>query len=234
MKLIAMNNLVPAAPAPARRAFSLVELLIVISIIGILSAFLMGVMGGVTRTKTISNARAEMSAIETALERYKAVYGVYPPGNPTNFLVNPLYFELSGTTNNGLTFSTLDGMNSVLTNNILASFGVGGFINCSRGSGEDMVPAKVFLPGLKANQIGTVTNPVGTPAVAILVSSVRGPDLNYLPLGAPDLNPWRYNSGPTLTNNPGTYELYIQLKIGGKTNLICNWTKQTIVNSPLP
>jgi hypothetical protein len=48
-----------------------------------------------------------------------------------------------------------------------------------------------------------------------------------------DLNPWRYNSSSP-TNNPGSYELWIQLRIGGQTNLICNWTKQVQINSPLP
>jgi len=47
------------------------------------------------------------------------------------------------------------------------------------------------------------------------------------------LNPWRYNSANP-TNNPGSYDLWIQLKIGGKTNLISNWSKQAQINSPLP
>ena len=34
------------------------------------------------------------------------------------------------------------------------------------------------------------------------------------------------------TNNPSTYDLYIQLMINGKTNLICNWSKQVQVNNP--
>jgi hypothetical protein len=37
------------------------------------------------------------------------------------------------------------------------------------------------------------------------------------------------------TNNPKSYDLWVQLVIKpGTTNLICNWTKQIIVNSPLP
>ena len=47
------------------------------------------------------------------------------------------------------------------------------------------------------------------------------------------MNPWRYNSSNP-TNNPGSYDLWIQLKIAGKTNLICNWSKQVQINSPLP
>ena len=69
--------------------------------------------------------------------------------------------------------------------------------------------------------------------MTLLICSVGGPDAIYHPLGVQDLNPWRYNSlNPT--NNPGSYDLWIQLRIGGKTNLICNWTKQVQINSPLP
>ena len=70
--------------------------------------------------------------------------------------------------------------------------------------------------------------------ITILVGSVGGPDQTYQPLGVSDLNPWRYKSSGTLANNPGSYELYIQLVIGGKTNLVCNWSKQVQINSPPP
>ncbi len=238
------NKLPLAGSLGAAKAFTLIELLIVISIIGVLSAFGIAAMIGVVKNKYISTANAEMALIQAGLERYKAAYGVYPPSNPNfslprtdpNFsIVNPLLFELSGVTFNNGVYTTMDGANSVSTNKILASFGVAGFINCSKGSAEDGVAAKVFLPGLKANQIGMVTNPAGSgnPAVAILKTSVGGPDLKYQPLGAVDLNPWRYNSiNPT--NNPGSYDLYVQLVINGKTNLVCNWSKQVQINRPLP
>jgi prepilin-type N-terminal cleavage/methylation domain-containing protein len=221
--------------------FTLVELLIVISIIGVLSAFILSSIQAVFRNKYENTARAEMAQIEAALERYKAAYGVYPPsgaiGQANRYTVNPLYFELEGVTStngaNHSDFTTLDGQNTVPSAQILNSFGVTGIINCTRGTvgSEDYVPAKVFLPGLKANQIKTVTNPPATgQPVAILVSSVGGPDLSYQPLGGPSINPWRYNSiNPS--NNPTSYDLWIQLKIGGKTNLICNWTKQVQVNN---
>ncbi len=51
-------------------------------------------------------------------------------------------------------------------------------------------------------------------------------------MGVQDLNPWRYVCPGT--NNPGSYDLWIQLSIAGKTNLICNWSKQIQIGSPLP
>ncbi len=47
------------------------------------------------------------------------------------------------------------------------------------------------------------------------------------------MNPWRYNSANP-TNNPGSYDLYIQLRIAAKNYLICNWSKQVQINNPLP
>ena len=80
--------------------------------------------------------------------------------------------------------------------------------------------------------MGTIK--VGNVWVTNLIGSVGGPYAQYQPLGQPDMNPWRYNSSNP-ANNPGSYELWIQLVFApGQTNLICNWTKQVQINSPLP
>jgi prepilin-type N-terminal cleavage/methylation domain-containing protein len=225
MKLNSKNKI-----TPPRRAFTLIELLVVISIMGILAAFTIPVLTGVKRTQYRNTARAELEQIATALERYKAAYGAYPPGNPANPLVNQLYFELSGTTNDGKYYTTLDGTAQINVGSV-GHFGVGGFVNCNstnKASAEDSQSAKNFLPGLKANRIGT--NSAGD---TLLLTSVRGPDVSYQPIGAPDVNPFRYNSANP-ANNPNSYDLWVQLVIAGKTNLICNWTKQVQINSPLP
>ena len=71
--------------------------------------------------------------------------------------------------------------------------------------------------------------------VKVLTTSVGGPDRGYTPLGAIDLNPWRYvSNSQNATNNPGSYDLWVQLVMGRETNLICNWRKQVQINSPLP
>ena len=43
----------------------------------------------------------------------------------------------------------------------------------------------------------------------------------------PTLNPWRYNSSSP-TNNPNSFDLWIELNLGGKTFLVCNWSKQPL------
>ena len=60
------------------RAFTLVELLVVMVIIGILIGITMGIYGTVKRKGVESRIRAELAAIELALENYKAKNRQYP------------------------------------------------------------------------------------------------------------------------------------------------------------
>jgi type II secretory pathway pseudopilin PulG len=242
-------------------AFTLIELLIIIAIMGGLAALIVPVAGAVKRTQSLNTARAEMARLETAIDRYKSTYGFYPPDNQVQadliskrFRVPQLYYELTGTTNANASNPTYQSLHDptipVLTGaDVNAIFGVGGFINCSKpGGGEDAGLARGFLPDLNPKQIwNNYTNhfPSAEPGVTLLVTSVGGPDPTYAPLepGLPGVNPWRYNSSNP-TNNPGSYDLWIQLSIGStftngvvstpKYYLICNWSKQAQINSPLP
>src|ERR1041384_646935 len=77
-------------------AFTLIEMLVVISIIGILAALIIGVMPAVNEKQIRSKVSAEREAVESAIERYKLDKGFYPPDNTlfTNF--PSLYYELQG------------------------------------------------------------------------------------------------------------------------------------------
>jgi len=207
-------------------AFTLIELLVVIAIMGVLAALIFPVAGAVKKRQYISHTQAQMAQLETAIDRYKAAYGFYPPSNPGNPLVNQLYYELEGTTNDGTYYITLDGSARINASDVSSAFGVGGFMNCSKpAGGEDAAAARNFLPDLRPNQIGTYTTGGGV-ALTNLISSVGGPDpiSTYQPLAGSDINPWRYNSSNP-TNNPGSYDLWIQLSISKQINLICNWSK---------
>ena len=209
------------------RAFTLIELLVVISVIALIAAFTVPALQGAKRRQFLNTANSELEQIAAALDNYKARYGFYPPGNAgTSFqsaLTNQLYYELSGTTNNGANYVTLDGGSTIAIATVTNTFLVGGFINCTKGSGEDAVLAQNFLPGLKQNRIGSAAG------VNVLITSVRGPDDSYSPLGVADVNPFRYQYPGT--HNPNTYDLWIQLVISGKTNLICNWNRQVQINN---
>ncbi|MEM6366189.1 MAG: type II secretion system protein [Planctomycetota bacterium] len=59
--------------------FTLVEILVVISIIGILSAIAVPVVGTALRTAKESAIRLEIDVMDQAMEAYKLKYGEYPP-----------------------------------------------------------------------------------------------------------------------------------------------------------
>jgi prepilin-type N-terminal cleavage/methylation domain-containing protein len=230
-----------ARSAAGAGAFTLVELLVVIAIMAVLAGLSLVVVGQVKKTQWKSTATAELNQIESALEAYKAQYGVYPPSNAnptgtytspvTNSLLPQLYYELSGVTNqNGTTYVTLDGSASIAVTDVQKAFGVAGFLNCSKGGVEDATAARNFLLGLRKGQIGTASD--NGVAITNILTSVRGPDSTYMPLGVLDANPFRYVYPGV--NNPGSYDLWVQLSMSGKTYLICNWTKAVAINNPLP
>lgn len=236
---------------PGRAGFTLIELLVVISIMAVLASFTLVVVGQIKVHEYRSIAGAEMAQIEGALDSYKAKYGVYPPSNAnppgtysfpqTNSLFPPLYYELCGVTNKtvGSTayFVTLDNVAWIKATDVPKVFGVAAFINCSKGSGDDLTPAQNFLLELKQNRIGSVSeNGVN---FSNLITTVGGPDTRYNPLNQtgqpgepPYPNPYRYVYPGV--HNPAGYDLWVDLVIRGKTNVICNWQNGVTYDNTLP
>jgi type II secretory pathway pseudopilin PulG len=97
----------------AAGAFTLVELLVVITIIIILAGLVLATVGYVQKKGARSRAEAEIAAISAALESYKADNGIYArsgdtdaldaksSGNPCGYQAASLYLyeQLSGDTN---------------------------------------------------------------------------------------------------------------------------------------
>lgn len=224
-------------------AFTLIELLLVISVIGLLAALIFPVVRSVKRIALISRARAELGEVESFIESYKAKFGHYPPDNrdqPNNQVLvglNQLYYELAGTAYQGNTFITKDLSSAPLTAEMIMTIfgpGVVGFVNCDHGDSDEGRSAVRFLRDLKPSQVATIsmTN-AGTGLNAsgrVLVCSVPGPDPNEPPLnnGSPPLNPWRYNSSSP-TNNPNTYDLWVDIAANGRILRICNWSRGPLI-----
>ena len=64
----------------ASNAFTILELLIVISIIIVLAGLILATSGYVQNKGARSRTEAEIAAISAALENYKADNGIYPTG----------------------------------------------------------------------------------------------------------------------------------------------------------
>ncbi len=60
--------------------FTLVELLVVITIIAILAALVLSTAGGIQDKAARNRAQSEIAALSAALESYKADNGDYPAG----------------------------------------------------------------------------------------------------------------------------------------------------------
>jgi len=224
---------------PRGGAFTLIELLVVIAVIAILAALTFPAVRGVRISMTRARAKGEMAQIETAIERYKDKLGHYPPdarlaGNPNPYALNTLYYELLGTTNAGGVFRTLDDSAQIEEARIPLVFGpeVRGFVNCAHSGGDEAVVARSFLRGLNGKQYLAITNGASAdPVCTVLGSTLEGP-LVYQDARGAKLNPWRYNSSNP-TNNPNSFDLWMDIAVGGKTNRICNWSdKPLVVSAP--
>jgi prepilin-type N-terminal cleavage/methylation domain-containing protein len=249
--------------AAKARAFSLIEMLVVIAVIGILASMIFPVTKAVSRARIRSRTKAEMEQVVTAIEIYKTKRGQYPPDNhfANNGLVNPylnqLYYELVGTTNNGVYYQPSDGRPAVTASTIDSALhpgyvgGVSGFVNSSSTANieEGSTVVNCLMGTLGANQVAQT--PGGFNLLVCSIPLPPGLPLRQWPNmpgsqtpypGSAQINPssaaapwycaWRYNSSSP-TNNSSTYDLWIDVIINGKTNRFSNWSRDAvIVGSP--
>lgn len=79
-----MRTLSTQRLASKRAAFTLVELLVVITIIGILAALLVAAVGPALGRANEARIRGEMTGLDGALKDYKTVLGSFPPNAQTD------------------------------------------------------------------------------------------------------------------------------------------------------
>ena len=183
----------------------------------------------------------------------------YPNGTGNPY-VNQLYYELAGTTNNnGGYYQTIDGrmsyataaaIHGILSPSFAPSAGVSGFANSmAGGSVEEGSTVVNCLKGTwRSDQIADTMKPF---SFKVLVGSVPLPSglpLKQWPNLPPNPTPypgsaqivnsptapwycaWRYNSSSP-TNNPASYDLWIDVIIDGKTNRFSNWSRNPVIVS---
>jgi prepilin-type N-terminal cleavage/methylation domain-containing protein len=206
-----------------KRAFSLVELLTVIAIIGLLAAITMGVTGLASRKMKESRMKAELHLLMSQIEDYKSKLGDYPPDNPQSSVNNQLFYELSGTlfTRQGL-FQTLNGQESLPNNLVQKYFNRDGFANSARERTEVK-----YTTDFRASQY-KVMEPHAQFPMMVLAAPMKGP----VPYGPNrDVNPWNYVSTRPTNNPNGGYDLWIDVVVGNQIYRYCNWSSEPI---PLP
>ena len=208
---------------PGSTAFTLIEMLVVISIIGILAALIIPTARIASAKKTLSTVEAELHQLEVPIEHYKEKLGYFPPDNTNNPAQPPLYYELGGTvSDHGSTvFRPLAGGAPIAASSMRTNFNLGSFMNSSPT--EDDV--KNFHTHIKASQ--AATNSVG---VIFFIVPAQGPSDPKNPYqiisGKPaGLNTWRYDSSSTNRHNLEGYDLWAEILLGGKTNIIGNWKR---------
>ena len=158
-----------------------------------------------------------------AIQSYKGNLAHYPPDNPGNPPVNQLYFELIGTTNFASNVYLTASGEGMTNPSAFYGPGVTGFVNVSRGAGDEVQSARNYLPGLKPSQFLEVTNGSGGTTV-VLGTISKGPFM-LSDTSEKTINPFRYvSSSPT--NNPASYDLWVDIVVGGKTNRISNWNER--------
>ena len=205
----------------SRAAFTLIELLTVVTIISVVAGLVLAGAGAASKNAKLKMAEAQRDQLITFIDGYYARRNVYPPDNPVNPSNNPLFYELAGTTNANGRFSPPGGL-SISAASVQPIFGMGGFINSFNPAGDaGDQPMLTFLKGLKDNQKMTVSNNINSyTALCVYLPSP------YVSPPAPPA-PWNYLIAPHATNNTTTYDLWVDVKLGGATYRISNWNKQS-------
>ena len=227
--------------------FTLIELLVVIAIIAILAALVVGLSGTAGRKMTESRVKAELAAIETAIEAYKNKFGHYPPDNPDTSTINALYYELTGV----LYSSTRGTFKDPMSGNVMSPklikehFGVDGFVN---GSKTESALKKFYEP--RPENVRHISEEHDDEDSGRGHKSHHSDEVHILcvpspwPLSRDDqpvrldgkavkgVNPWRYASSQPV-NNVQQYDLWAEYVVGDEVWVISNWKSEPFPRAQL-
>ena len=227
--------------------FTLIELLVVIAIIAILAALVVGLSGTAGRKMTESRVKAELAAIETAIEAYKNKFGHYPPDNPDTPTLNALYYELTGV----LYSSTRGTFKDPMSGNVMAPklikehFGVDGFVN---GGKTESALKKFYEP--RPENVRHISEEHDDEDAGHGHKSHHSDEVHILcvpspwPLSRDDeavrldgkaaegVNPWRYVSSQPV-NNVQQYDLWAEYVVGDEVWVIGNWKSEPFPKAQL-
>jgi prepilin-type N-terminal cleavage/methylation domain-containing protein len=182
------------------RAFTLIEMLTVIAIIGILAALALTLLPQVSDKAKRSRVQAQLTQIETAIASYHAKHGFYPPDNPNNPNMNQLFYELTGVQWDNIAYTDAYGR-KVATNQISQAFDVGGIVHSDSRVARNFLGDSNNVYTVQIGPVWVLGVPVDWPIVPGLTSPIPS---------QPTVNVWRYNSSNP-THNKNSYDLWAEI-----------------------
>ena len=238
MKLPRQNR---EATAEESHAFTLIELLVVIAIIGILAALVIPLAGIATTKMRVARVQTELNNYANAIENYKLETGEYPQDNgllrnmdtsrtndyKTNAALNPLFYELTGAIFTNIAgapkFLSLQNSDQVVPADLTLVFKANGVRNSARSRND--IDYKGF--SLKESQYGRLykqTYGYASDDLRIITVPVPGPfSLDGGITQRKPINPWFYDASSTNRHNKTGFDLWAEINLGGKTEVIGNW-----------
>lgn len=220
-----MNTDLKRSPCSGRTAFSLVELLVVMAIIGVVAALVVAAAGQSSVKKAEKQTTAQMAKLEIALESFQGTYGTYPPTDPnaSDHRINTLFYELTGTHYLPATTtyrSIFDPTHSLTSATIQSTFGsaVAGIVN-NHNTSTNPTP---FIQFQSSDEYYKVTG-----GIYLLQVPTKKPKKIKNPTISNDgLNFWYYRAYPANGFNPTTYDLWAVIPgKGQETNVVANWKR---------
>jgi prepilin-type N-terminal cleavage/methylation domain-containing protein len=204
-----------------RHAFTLIEMLVVIAIIGIVAALVINMNSGAQTAKRNAQVNGDKNKLMLLIDEYQSKLNFYPPDN-TNVdgwppgpiydayaATNPLIYELTGATNTNGNIQVFDG--SIIPSNIYNQV----FSRQSVANSNPDEPHSFYIPQPKEyTNYDAVTGLKGLLVPVSLLPNMT----NY----------WHYDSSSTNRHNLSSYDLWAEYLIGtkGGSNVITtngNW-----------
>lgn len=209
------------------KAFTLVELMVVVAIVAIVASLAFTVGRNALEKRAMAGVTAQMKSLDTMIRDYHSKYNSYPPDNPTNTQVNALYYELMGTTYDHTTTPpryTVEEL-SLPETKVLQYFGREGLQNVTQLADQNnpQAPkAKRYFESLASDRYRAVSNMDG---LELRVLRVPVKDLEPFMVDALDgtkMNVWHYRS-TNPTNNQGSFDLWATFEVGDSRFRVSNW-----------
>jgi prepilin-type N-terminal cleavage/methylation domain-containing protein len=211
-----------------RHAFTLIEMLVVIAIIGIIAALVVSMNSAAQTKKRQTQVEGGKQKLLLLIDNYQSKLNFYPPDNGSlvsnglaNYAANyegwaatnPLVYELTGATNltNGY-LQLFDGTSNItpaVYNDVFGRMSV-------NNANQDVAPQLFYLPQPKEYTHYVATQ---TASLVGLIVPVPGPvAVNY----------WHYDASSTNRHNMASYDLWAEYISASKngTNIITtngNW-----------